>query len=51
LAPWKGSMIQCDGVMTLTGGEEASGRGRGGDNTSWADVNLTGLKYEENSRS
>jgi hypothetical protein len=28
----------------------APGKGKGGDNTSWADVNLTGPKNEENPR-
>jgi hypothetical protein len=32
------------------GGETAPGRGKGGDDTSWADVNLVGSKNEENSR-
>jgi hypothetical protein len=37
-------------VMTLAGGEAALERGKGGDDISWADVNLTGQKIEENSR-
>jgi hypothetical protein len=45
-----GSMAWCDGVVTFAGGEAASGRGKGGDNIGWADVNLTGPKNEENSR-
>jgi hypothetical protein len=43
-------MAWCDGVVTFAGGEAASGRGKGGDNTGWADVNLTGPKNEENSQ-
>jgi hypothetical protein len=39
------------GSVTMSaGGEAASGRGKGGDNVSWADANLTGPKNEENSR-
>jgi hypothetical protein len=34
--------------MTSVGGEAALGRGKGGDGASWTDVNLTGLKNEEN---
>jgi hypothetical protein len=37
-----------DGVMMLAGGEVASGRGKGGDNVSWTNTNLTGPKNEEN---
>jgi hypothetical protein len=33
------------------GGEAAPGRGKGVDDTSWADANLIRLKNEENSRS
>jgi hypothetical protein len=35
LAPWEGSMTWRSGVATSVGGEAASGRGKGGDNTSW----------------
>jgi hypothetical protein len=31
-------------------GETASGRGKGGDDTGWADVNLIGPKNKKNSR-
>jgi hypothetical protein len=44
-------MTRRGGVMTSVGGEMTPGRGKGGDNTSWADANLTGPKIEENSRS
>jgi hypothetical protein len=37
-------------VATSIGGEAAPRRGKGGDDASWADVNLTELKNEENSR-
>jgi hypothetical protein len=37
-----------NGVMTSAGGEAAPRRGKGGNNASWADVNLTGPKNEEN---
>jgi hypothetical protein len=33
---------------TLAGGETAPQRGKGGDDASWADVNLTGPKNKEN---
>jgi hypothetical protein len=36
------------GVATSIGGEEAPGRGKGGDGTSWANTNFTGLKNKEN---
>jgi hypothetical protein len=42
-------MTHRSGVMTSAGGEVTSGRGKGGDNTSWADANLTGMENEENS--
>jgi hypothetical protein len=35
----------------MSGGEEAAlRRGKGGDDVSWADMNLIGPKNEENSR-
>jgi hypothetical protein len=34
LAQWKGSVIQCDGVMISARGEAAPGREKGGDDTS-----------------
>jgi hypothetical protein len=49
LASWEGSVTQCDDVVTSTGGEVAPRREKGGDNTSWVDVNLTERKNEENS--
>jgi hypothetical protein len=39
------------GVTTSATGEAALGREKGGDDASWADVNLTGPKNEENSHS
>jgi hypothetical protein len=33
-----------DSMTTSAGGETALERGRGGDNASWADWNLTGMK-------
>jgi hypothetical protein len=50
LAPWVGSMTWCGGVATLARGEAALGREKGGDNASWADVNLTRPKIKENPR-
>jgi hypothetical protein len=41
-------MTWCSGVMMSAGGEVAPGRGKGGDNTCWADANLSGTKNEEN---
>jgi hypothetical protein len=35
-------------VMTLARGEAAPGREKGGDNSSWADVNLIMAKNKEN---
>jgi hypothetical protein len=43
-------MTQRSGVVTSARGEAAPRRENGGDNTSWADANLTGPKYEENPR-
>jgi hypothetical protein len=36
-------------VATSAGGETTLGRGKRGDNASWADANLTGSKNKENS--
>jgi hypothetical protein len=44
-------MTRRDGVTTSAGGEAAPGRGKGGDDVSWADTDLTGPKNEENQRS
>jgi hypothetical protein len=38
-----------NGVMTSVGGEMAPKRKKGGDDATWPDANLTGLKNEENS--
>jgi hypothetical protein len=48
LAPWEGSVTRCDDVGMSAGGEAALGMGKGGDNTSWANVNLTGQKNKKN---
>jgi hypothetical protein len=37
-----------DSVVTLVGGEAAPRRGKGVDDVSWADANLTGTKNKEN---
>jgi hypothetical protein len=37
------------GMMMSAEGEAVPRRGKGGDNISWVDVNLTRLKNEENS--
>jgi hypothetical protein len=44
----EGSVIQRGGVATLARGDAALGRGKVGDDATWADVNLTGLKNKEN---
>jgi hypothetical protein len=38
------------GVVTSAGGKATPGGGMGGDNASWADVNLIGPKNKEKSR-
>jgi hypothetical protein len=38
-------------VMMSAGGEAAPKREKGGDDASWADVNLTGPKNKKNTRS
>jgi hypothetical protein len=38
-------------VVMLAKGGVASGKGKGPHNASWADMNLTRIKNEENSRS
>jgi hypothetical protein len=44
-------MTWCGGVATLAEGDATPEKRKGGDNTGWADANLTGPKNEENSRS
>jgi hypothetical protein len=48
LTQWEGSVTRRNGVMTLTGGETAPERRKGGDEVSWDDANLTGLKNKKN---
>jgi hypothetical protein len=36
-----------NGVTTSTGGEAAPRRGKGGDNATWVDANLTGPKIKK----
>jgi hypothetical protein len=50
LAAWEGSATWHDIVATLVGGEAIPERGKGGENASWAEANLTGVKNKENSR-
>jgi hypothetical protein len=50
LASWEGSVTLCDGVATSDWGETTPRREKGGDDTSWVDVNLIGPKNEENPR-
>jgi hypothetical protein len=35
------------GIVTSVRGEAALGRGKGGDDVSWADINLTGSKNKK----
>jgi hypothetical protein len=44
-------MTRCGGVMTSDRGEAVPGRDKGGDDVSWADVNLIRLKNKENPHS
>jgi hypothetical protein len=50
LAPWEESVTWRDSVMMSAGGEVALGRGKGGDDASWTDANLTAPKNEEHVR-
>jgi hypothetical protein len=43
-------VTRCGGVMTSARGEVAPRRGKGEDDASWADANLTGPKNKENLR-
>jgi hypothetical protein len=43
-------VTQCGGVTTLARGEVAPGSGKGGDDPSSADANLTEPKNKENPR-
>jgi hypothetical protein len=48
LAQWEVSVTWCDDVTTSAVGEVAPRRGKGGDDASWADANLTRPKNKEN---
>jgi hypothetical protein len=50
LATWEVSMTRRGCVATLARGEAALGRGKGEDDASWANGNLTAPKNKENSR-
>jgi hypothetical protein len=41
-------MTQCGGEATSTGGEVTPEREKGGDDVSWADMNLSKSKNKEN---
>jgi hypothetical protein len=41
-------MTRHSGMATSAGGEAVPGRGKGGDNAGWADVNLIGRKMKKN---
>jgi hypothetical protein len=47
LAQWKGSVIQRGNVTTSAGGEVAPGRGKRGNDASWADSNLISWKINK----
>jgi hypothetical protein len=51
LAPWKENVTWRGGVAMPAEGEVTSGRGNRGDDSSWTDTNLTGLKNKENQHS
>jgi hypothetical protein len=40
-------VTQCSGVETSVGGETALGKGKGGDDASWADADLTEPKKKK----
>jgi hypothetical protein len=40
-------MTQCGGVMTSAGGDATLERKKGGDDVSWANANLTGVKIKK----
>jgi hypothetical protein len=48
LDQWEGSVTQRDGVTMSTGGEVTLGRGKVGNNASWANANYTGPKNKKN---
>jgi hypothetical protein len=41
-------VTRCGGVTMLIGGKVAPGRGKVGDDVSWADANFIGPKNKEN---
>jgi hypothetical protein len=43
-------VTRCGSVMTSARGEATPGRGKGGDDTCWADTNFTAPKNKENPR-
>jgi hypothetical protein len=47
LAPWEGSVTRHSDVVTSARGEPTPGRGKEGDNTDWANANLTRPKNEK----
>jgi hypothetical protein len=50
LAPWEGSVTQCDGVTMSIGGEAVPMRGKERDDAGWVHMDFTGLKNKENAR-
>jgi hypothetical protein len=48
LTPWEESVTRRDGMEMSTRGDAAPGKGKRGDDTSWADVNLTRPKMKKN---
>jgi hypothetical protein len=47
LASWEGSMARYISVTMLARGETTPGRGKGGDDTSWANTNLIRPKIKK----
>jgi hypothetical protein len=48
LATWEGSVARHDNVVISVKRETTPERGKGGDNASWADADLTGPKINKN---
>jgi hypothetical protein len=47
MAKWEESVTRCGGVMMSARGEVIPGRGMGGYNVSWADMNLIRQKMKK----
>jgi hypothetical protein len=47
LTQWEGSVTRCGGMTMSAGGEATPRREKRGNNISWADANLVGLKIKK----